>query len=80
MENESWKQQETTIAVQGDKSGEWEYSTYPNWDKARLAVNAARREGKVAFVYEGASPPVPPEFLMPQSNQIKTDSEELTME
>ncbi len=62
MEDNSWKQQETVIAVQGDKPGEWEYSTYPNWDEAMVAVEEARRQGKAAVIYDGASPPLPPEL------------------
>ncbi len=69
MKDDSWKQEETVIAVKGDKQGEWEYFTYPNWDEARLAINTARAEGKVAFVYSGASPRVPPEILMPPSRE-----------
>lgn len=59
--SEDWKQQETAIAVEGDSPGDWIYSTYPNWDEAMAAVEAARRQGKAAVIYAGASPPTPPE-------------------
>lgn len=62
MENNGWKQQETIIAIANNTCGEWEFFTFPNWDEASLAVNAARKEGKIAVVYDGASPPVPPEL------------------
>lgn len=59
--SEEWKQQETVIAVEGDSPGDWIYSTYPNWDEAIAAVEAARCQGKAAVIYTGASPPVSPE-------------------
>lgn len=59
--SEDWKRQETVIALEGDIPSDWIYSTYPNWDEAIAAVEAARRRGKAAVVYTGASPPVPPE-------------------
>ena len=62
MVKNDWKQQETVIAVAGDKQGEWKYSTYRNWDEAVLAIRAVRKQGKAAVVFDGASPPVPPEF------------------
>ncbi|OWY67113.1 hypothetical protein B7486_33195 [cyanobacterium TDX16] len=58
--SEDWKQQETVIAVEGDSPGDWTYSTYPNWDEAMAAVEAAR-QAKAAVIYAGASPPTPPE-------------------
>ncbi|MEQ9358515.1 MAG: hypothetical protein RIG63_19385 [Coleofasciculus chthonoplastes F3-SA18-01] len=51
-----WKQQKTVIAIEGDNPGEWNYSTYPNWDEAMEAVKVARRQGKAAVIYSGASP------------------------
>ncbi len=36
--SDDWKQQETVIAIEGDNPGEWNYSTYPNWDEAMEAV------------------------------------------
>lgn len=59
---EDWKQQDTVIAIEGDIPGDWLYSTYPNWDEAIAAVEAARSQGKAAVIYSGASPPVPPEL------------------
>jgi hypothetical protein len=53
---EEWKQEETVIAVEGDQPGEWVYNTYPDWDEAIAAVEAARRQGKAAVIYSGASP------------------------
>jgi hypothetical protein len=60
VEDESWKQQEATIAVEGDNPGEWEYFTYPNWNEAMVAIQEAHLQGKAAVVYDGASPPLPP--------------------
>lgn len=60
--SDDWKQQETVIAIEGENLGEWNYSTYPNWDEAMEAVNVARRQGKAAVIYSGATPPVPPEL------------------
>ncbi|MGL4622541.1 hypothetical protein [Chroococcidiopsis sp.] len=47
--------------MEGDSPGDWTYSTYPNWDEAMAAVEAARRQAKAAVIYAGASPPTPPE-------------------
>ncbi|MGG6266286.1 hypothetical protein ACQ4M3_08945 [Leptolyngbya sp. AN03gr2] len=63
MTNSEWKNQGTTIAIFSKKKGEWEYSTFDNWEKAREAVNAARREGKAAVFHDGATPPEPPEII-----------------
>ena len=60
--SEDWKRQETVIAVEGDSPGDWTHSTYPNWDEAIAAVEAARRRSKGAVIYTGASPLVPPEY------------------
>lgn len=62
MKDNDWKQQATVIAILDDNIGQWEFFTFPNWEKARLAVNAARSQGKAAVFYDGATPPVPPEF------------------
>ena len=60
--SDDWKQQETIIAIEGNSPEEWNYITYPNWDEAMEAVEVARRQGKAAVIYSGASPPTPPEF------------------
>jgi hypothetical protein len=60
--SDDWKQQETIIAIEGNNPGEWHYTTYPNWDEAMEAVKVARRQGKAAVIYSGATPPVPPEL------------------
>lgn len=62
MKDNDWKQQATAIAILDDNTGKWEFFTFPSWDEARLAVNAARNQGKAAVVYDGATPPVPPEL------------------
>ncbi|MBD1880261.1 MULTISPECIES: hypothetical protein [unclassified Coleofasciculus] len=61
---QDWKLQETVIAIATDKPGEWIYSTYPNWNEARKAVNSARSQGKAAVIYDGACPPTPPDFSL----------------
>ncbi|HEY9710931.1 MAG TPA: hypothetical protein V6D48_22175, partial [Oculatellaceae cyanobacterium] len=58
----NWKQQQSVIAIAGDKPGEWQFFTFPTWEDARIAVNAARSQGKAAVFYSGACPPLPPEF------------------
>ena len=59
MEDSQWKRGETRIAIAGD-DGKWTFKTFPNWDMARDAVNAARSEGKAAVIYDGSSLPEPP--------------------
>ena len=65
MSDNVWKQRETTIAIANDKTGEWLFLTFPSWEEARQAVNAARSEGKAAVFYDGATLPEPPELPMP---------------
>ena len=60
--SDDWKQQETIIATEGENPGEWNYSAYPNWIEAMEALKIARRQGKAAVTYSGATPPVPPEL------------------
>lgn len=62
MKVSNWKQQQSTIAIAGDKPGEWQFLTFPTWEDARIAVNRARSQGKAAVFYSGACPPLPPEF------------------
>lgn len=59
--SDDWKQQETVIALEGDNPRDWQYISYPNWTEAMDAVKVARRQGKAAVIYCGASTPVPPE-------------------
>ncbi|MBD2771666.1 hypothetical protein [Iningainema tapete] len=65
MPGNNCKQKETTIAITYEKTGEWQFFTFPTWEEARLAVNAARREGKAAVFYDGATLAEPPESSMP---------------
>jgi hypothetical protein len=62
MENSDWKNQDTEIAIFDKEKGEWQYSIFDTWEEAREAINAARREGKPAVFYDGATLPYPPEF------------------
>ncbi len=62
LQDSDWKQQQTVIAIESDKPDEWLFLTFLNWDEARLAVNKARSQGKAAVIYDGACPPVPPDF------------------
>ncbi len=57
-----WEQQQSVIAIAGDKLGQWQFLTFPSWDEARVEVNAGRSPGKAAVFYKGACPPLPPEF------------------
>ncbi|WP_017319312.1 hypothetical protein [Mastigocladopsis repens] len=65
MPDDDWRQQETTIAIANDETGEWQFFTFPTWEEARVAVNVARSEGKAAVFYDGATLPEPPELPMP---------------
>ncbi|AFZ26891.1 hypothetical protein Cylst_4835 [Cylindrospermum stagnale PCC 7417] len=65
MSDNDWTQQKTTIAIANDDIGEWHFLTFPSWDEARQAINAARSEGKAAVFYDGATLPVPPELPLP---------------
>lgn len=65
MSDNDWTQKETTIAIANDDTGEWEFLSFPSWEEARQAVNAARSEGKAAVFYDGATLPEPPELAMP---------------
>ena len=58
MPDDDWKQQETTIAIADEDTGEWQFLTFPTWEEARLAVNPARSEGKAAVFFGGATLPV----------------------
>ena len=60
--NSDWKNQETRIAIFDQDVKGWQYLTFDTWEEARDAVNAARREGKAAVFYDGASLPYPPEI------------------
>lgn len=60
MTNSDWKKQETTIAIFNKEKGVWEYSTFDSWDEAREAVNTARKEGRAAVFYDGATLLEPP--------------------
>ncbi|MEA5550792.1 hypothetical protein VB713_07355 [Anabaena cylindrica UHCC 0172] len=62
MSDNDWRQQETTIAVANDNTGEWEFLSFPSWEEARQAVNATRSEDKAAVFYDGATLPFPPEL------------------
>lgn len=62
MSGSEWKNQETRIAIFDSENEEWQYSIFDNWDEARKAVNAARKEGKAAVFYDGATLPNPPTF------------------
>lgn len=62
MKNPEWKNQEARIAIFDEQAGEWKYSIFDRWEEAREAVNVARREGKAAVFYDGATPPEPPEI------------------
>lgn len=55
----NWREQPITIAVKDREDAEWDYQTFPNWYQAREAVNAARRTGKLAIVYESRLSDVP---------------------
>ncbi len=57
-------QQKTTIAIANDDTGGWEFLSFPLWEEAGQAVNAARSERKAAVFYDGATLPVPPELAM----------------
>lgn len=70
MQDNHRKQEEATIAI-ADKDGSWQYLTFDNWEEARKAVNAARREGKAAVFYDGATLPYPPENL--EKSEISKD-------
>ncbi len=48
MPDDNWKQQETTIAIAKKDTEEWQFLTFPSWEEARLAVNAARSDDKGA--------------------------------
>jgi hypothetical protein len=65
MSDNDWAQKETTIAIANDKTGESLFLTFPSWEEARQAVNAARSQGKAAVFYNGATIPKPPELPMP---------------
>lgn len=63
MNNSSWKNQETRIAIFSEEDKEWQYSIFDTWEEAREAINAARREGKAAVFYDGATLLEPPELF-----------------
>ncbi len=60
--SDDWKHHETVIVIEGKNPGEWNYSTYPNWDEAMEVIKVARWQGKAAVIYSGATPLVPPEL------------------
>jgi hypothetical protein len=62
MNSSDWKNKETRIAIFDTNVQEWQYSIFDTWEEAREAINAARREGKAAVFYDGATLPCPPEF------------------
>jgi hypothetical protein len=62
MNNSDWRNQETRIAIFSEEDREWQYCIFDTWEEAREAINAARREGKAAVFYDGATLPYPPEF------------------
>lgn len=62
MSDNDWTQQETTIAITNDDTGEWEFLSFPSWEDAIQAVNAARSQGKAAVIYDGGTLPLPPEL------------------
>lgn len=68
MPENNWTQQETTIAIANDETGEWEFLTFPSWEEARQAVNSARTEGKAGVFYDGAILAEPPDILYNKEN------------
>jgi len=62
MKDSDWKNQETRIAVFDATVQKWQYFIFDTWEEARDVINAARKEGKAAVFYDGATLPYPPEF------------------
>lgn len=69
MTESGWKNQDTEIAIFDKENGEWQYSIFDTWEEAREAINTARREGKQAVFYDGATLPYPPETSSSEVNQ-----------
>jgi hypothetical protein len=63
MNSLGWKSKETRIAIFDTNVQEWQYFIFDTWEEAREAINAARREGKAAVFYDGATLLEPPEFF-----------------
>ncbi len=59
MDSNDWKNTFTTVAI-ANQDGSWQYITFNTWEEAREAINAARREGKAAVFYDGATFHEPP--------------------
>lgn len=64
MNSSHWKKQETVIAIFNKESKEWQYATFDTWEEAREVINSARKEGKAAVFYDGATLLEPPNFFI----------------
>ena len=59
-------QEESVIAIADSKNeafrGNWQFLTFPNRDEALIAVNDARRQGKIAVFYHNGFDEFPTEI------------------